>query len=293
VKTSTLLVNIAFLITFGNPQLIAQKDHKYPSKIVKSKDWVSLLDQNLSQWEVWTGVPEPSVQNLPASYQKDENGENKTPIGLGDPMGIFKVTEDENGELILNISGEVYAGLTSKKDYANYHLTFLFKWGEKKYEPRLERKRDNGLLYHCHGEHGAFWDVWKSSLEYQIQEGDFGDLYKLAGAKADVTVDEEGKWNADASELSKGVRTIRKVDGESPHGQWSRIDLYVLEDSSVHVVNGNVVMALKNAISKDGSKLDAGQIQLQSESAECYMKDIQLRPISKFPGWIKKETGLN
>lgn len=291
-KTSTLLVNIAFLITFGNPQLTAQKDHKYPSKIVKSKDWVSLLDQNLSQWEVWTGVPEPSIQNLPAGYQKDENGENKTPIGLGDPMGIFKVTEDENGELILNISGEVYAGLTSKKDYANYHLTFLFKWGEKKYEPRLERKRDNGLLYHCHGEHGAFWDVWKSSLEYQIQEGDFGDLYKLAGTKADVTVDEEGKWSANSSELSKGVRTIRKIDGESPNGQWTRIDLYVLEDSSVHIVNGKVVMALTNAISKNATKLDAGQIQLQSESAECYMKDIQLRPISRFPRWIKKETGL-
>ena len=291
-KTSTLLVNIALIVIFGSPQLSAQKKHKHPNKTVRSNDWVSLLDQNLSQWEVWTGVPEPSVENLPTGYQKDKNGENKTPIGLGDPMGIFKVTEDENGALILNISGEVYAGLTSKKDYANYHLTFLFKWGEQKYEPRLERKRDNGLLYHCHGEHGAFWNVWKSSLEYQIQEGDFGDLYKLAGVKADVTVDEEGKWNADASELSKGVRTIRKVDRESPHGQWSRIALHVLEDSSVHVVNGNVVMALKNAISKDGSKLDAGQIQLQSESAECYMKDIWIRPISKFPRWIKKKTGF-
>jgi len=291
-KINTLLLSVAFLMTFGNDHLVAQKNFKGPSKKVRSKDWISLLDQYLTKWEVWTGVPEPSVQNLPAGYQKNENGENKTPIGLGDPMGIFKVTKDENGELILNISGEVYAGLTSKKDYANYHLTFLFKWGEKKYEPRLERKRDNGLLYHCHGEHGAFWDVWKSSLEFQIQEGDVGDLYKLAGTKADVTVDEGGKWNADASELSKGVRTIRKIDAESPHGQWTRIDLYVLEDSSVHIVNDNLVMAITNAISREGAKLDSGQLQIQSESAECYMKEIYIRPISKFPRWIKKETGL-
>lgn len=291
-KTSILLVCIAILMAFTSVQLFAQKDLKYPIQQVKSKDWVPLLDEELSQWEVWTGVPEPSVQNLPENYQKDENGENKAPLGLGDPMGIFGVTRDENGALILNISGEVYAGLTSKKEYANYHITFLFKWGEKKYAPRLDRKRDNGLLYHCHGENGAFWDVWKSSLEYQIQEGDFGDLYKLAGTKAEVTVDEEGKWNSDASDLSRGVRSIRKVDSESPYGQWTRIDLYVLEDKAVHVVNGKVVLALTNAISKDGTKLDSGQIQLQSESAESYMKDIYIRPISEFPKWIKKETGL-
>lgn len=291
-KTTTRVLYAAFLVLIGNQLLHCQKLYTEPAKKVKSKHWVSLLDKELSQWEVWTGVPEPSVQNLPSSYQQDENGENKTPIGLGDPMGIFKVTEDEIGELILNISGEVYAGLTSKKDHSNYHLTFLFKWGEKKYEPRLERKRDNGLLYHCHGEHGAFWNVWKSSLEYQIQEGDFGDLYKLAGAKADVTVDEEGKWTADATELSTGVRTIRQLDAESPHGKWTRIDLYVLEDSAVHLVNGKVVLALTNAISKEGNKLDNGQIQLQSESAECYMKDIQMRPISKLPRWITKVIGV-
>lgn len=288
-KTTTFLWYPIFLLVLGNQLVRAQKDPTYPSKAVQSKDWVSILDKDLSQWEVWTGVPEPSVKNLPDSYQKGEDGENLAPIGLGDPMDIFTVTTNDKGTFVLNISGEVYAGLTSKKEYANYHLTLLFKWGEKKYEPRLDRKRDNGLLYHCHGEHGAFWDVWKSSLEFQLQEGDFGDLYKLAGTKAKVTVDQEGKWSPKESALSKGVRTIRKLDAESPHGQWTRIDVYVLGDSAVHVVNGEVVMALSNAISKEGKKLDAGQIQLQSESAECYMKDVKIRPISKFPAWITKK----
>ncbi|CAN0573521.1 unnamed protein product, partial [Ectocarpus sp. 12 AP-2014] len=236
--------------------------------------------------------PEPSVKNLPADYTKDENGENKVPIGLGDPMGIFKVTKNKNEELVLNISGEVYAGLTSKKDYSNYHITLLFKWGEKKYEPRLNRKRDNGLLYHCHGEHGAFWNVWKSSLEYQIQEGDFGDLYTLAGTKATIPIDYEGKWSPDSKKLNETIRTIRKVDAESPNGQWTRVDLYVVGDSAVHVTNGQVVMALTHAKNGNGKKLDAGQIQLQSESAACYMKDIYIRPISKFPKWVTKQAGF-
>jgi len=254
----------------------------------ESKDWVPLLDTELTQWEVWTGVPEASVENLPPSYKKDENGVNKDPIGLGDPMDIFKVVRNKDGDLVLHISGEVYAGLTSLKTYSNYHLTLLFKWGEKKYEPRLARKRDNGILYHCYGEHGAFWNVWKSSLEYQIQEGDFGDLYTLAGTKANITIDDDGKWNSNSEKINKTIHTIRKEDAESPNGEWSRLDLYVLEDSAVHVTNGKVVMALTDAKTINGEKLHSGQLQLQSESAECYMKDINIRPISKFPKSIKK-----
>ncbi|MEM8765683.1 MAG: DUF1080 domain-containing protein [Bacteroidota bacterium] len=283
---------IVLLLVLGSQYAFAQKDFKTPSKKVKSKDWISLLDEDLSQWEVWTGVPEPSVKNLPSDYQRSKEGKNENPIGLGDPMGIFKVTGQDKGELVLNISGEIYAGLTSKKEYANYHLTLLFKWGEKKYEPRLERKRDNGLLYHCHGEHGAFWNVWKSSLEFQIQEGDFGDLFKLAGTQARVTVDNQGVWDPNSQKNNQGVRTIRGMDAESPNGQWTRVDLYVLQDSSIHLTNGKVVMALTNAKSKKGKKLTKGQLQIQSEGAECFIKDVCIRSIDGFPDSIKKLAGL-
>lgn len=287
-KIATIHVSITIFLVFGFQNTFAQKEFQSPSKKLRSNDWVSLLDKDLSQWEVWTGIPEPSVKKLPLNYQKNQNGENEAPMGLGDPMKIFTVTE-EDGELVLNISGQIYAGLTSKKEFANYHLTLLFKWGERKYEPRLERKRDNGLLYHCHGEHGAFWEVWKSSLEFQIQEGDFGDLYTLASTKAKVTVDEEGKWSAGSTILNPGIRTQRKIDAESSHGEWTRIDLYVIDDKSVHLTNGIVVMALTEAKSKQGEKLVSGQLQLQSEAAECYMKDIQIRSIKKFPKWIQKQ----
>lgn len=268
------------------------QENPYPDKL-KSKEWKSLLDKELSQWEVWTGVPEPSVKNLPKNYKKEINGDHKQPVGLGDPMGVFKVVQEEHEDLILNISGEVYAGLTSRKVYSNYHITLLFKWGEKKYEPRLDRKRDNGLLYHCYGEHGAFWNVWKRSLESQIQEGDFGDLYLLGGTKAKVKVNEEKVWDPKFENLSKEGRVIKSVDMESPKGEWTRVDLYVLDDRSVHVINGTVVLALTDARTHEGKVLSSGQIQIQSEGAECFMKDIHIRPITKFPDAIEKAAGFN
>jgi len=106
-----------------------------PSKITKSKDWELLLDKELSQWEIWTGVPHKSVKNLLASYEIPENGIPVKPIGLDNSLEVFNVVEDENGALVLHISGLLYAGLTSKKDYKNYHLTMLFKWGEKNMLP--------------------------------------------------------------------------------------------------------------------------------------------------------------
>ncbi|SDW28727.1 protein of unknown function [Lutibacter oricola] len=261
-----------------------------PSKKIASKKWQPLLDKNLSKWEIWTGVPDPSVKNLPASYVIPEDGKPVDAIGLNNEMNVFSVSLDKDGTPILNISGEVYAGLTSKKEYANYHLTMLFKWGEKKWAPRLEAKRDCGLLYHCYGEHGAFWNVWKSCLELQIQEGDMGDLYCLAGTKSKVSADKTNHWDPKGERISKTAK--RSVDAESPNGKWTRIDLYVVDDVAIHVVNGHVVLALKDAITNKGEKLNKGQIQIQSEGAECYAKEIFIRPLKKFPKKIKKVAGF-
>lgn len=285
----TIMVFCCFMVS---TTLFSQenKNLKYPSKKVNSKDWVQLLDKDLSNWEVWTGVPEPSVKNLPSSYVVPEDGKPVDPIGLDNTMEVFTVSIDDEGQPMLNISGEVYAGLTSKKEYANYHLTMLFKWGEKKWEPRLEAKRDCGLLYHCYGEHGAFWNVWKRCLELQIQESDMGDLYCLAKTGAKVAADETNHWDPKSENISKTAK--RAMDAESPKGEWTRIDLYVIEDSAIHVVNGQVVLALKEAYTHENKKLSSGQIQIQSEGAACYAKDIAIRPIKKFPTKIKKSAGF-
>ncbi|RAJ15943.1 hypothetical protein [Arenibacter echinorum] len=75
---STLI--LAFIIAFTNPKLFSQNDVDTSKKKVTSKEWSLLLDESLSQWEVWTGVPEPSVKNLPPNYKKKGQGKNKTAI---------------------------------------------------------------------------------------------------------------------------------------------------------------------------------------------------------------------
>jgi hypothetical protein len=58
----------------------------------------------------------------------------------------------------------------------------------------------------------------------------------------------------------------------------------------VHIVNGKVVMALRNARyrQKDGEgerfiPMTGGTLQIQSEAAEVFYKDIEIRRIEAMP----------
>ena len=60
----------------------------------------------------------------------------KSRVNNNDPLNVFS-TKDIDDETILHMSGEILSGLTSKEEYENYHLKLEFKWGEKKWEPRM------------------------------------------------------------------------------------------------------------------------------------------------------------
>ena len=205
---------------------------------------------------------------------------------------------------MLCISGEIYGALTTKKEYENYHLKLQFKWGEKVWEPRLLRERDNGLLYHCTGPHGKFWNVWMQSQEFQVQEGDMGDYYALAGTIIDIPSNKKegekefdylknGKLNTFSSAVKKFPAHCNKgFDNEKPHGEWNTLELICFEGISLHIVNGKAVMALFNSRHKnlDGEivPLQKGRIQIQSEAAEAYYKNIEIKAINKIPNKYKK-----
>lgn len=259
-----------------------------------SDDWEPLLDENLTQFEVWMGIPHSSVEGLPEGTYQSGNVHTGTPMGLGaDVKGVFKMIEIE-GEPVLHISGEIYGGLTTLKAYENYHLSVQMKWGDLKWAPRANALRDNGILYHCYGEHGAFWSTWKSSLEYQVQESDMGDFIQLAGAKAEIRcIKLEGAERPRFDPFSEDYRggyihAYPEVD--APHGEWNQLDLYVLGNDAIHVVNGTVVMVVENAMQRDRSPLVRGQLQIQSEGAEVFYKDLKLRSIDAFPDAIRSQV---
>ena len=59
----------------------------------------------------------------------------------------------------------------------------------------------------------------------------------------------------------------------------------------VFLSNGKVNMVLHNTRQKTAhgpAPLAKGQIQIQSEAAEVYYRDIKIRPIKKFPAAFQK-----
>lgn len=245
------------------------------------------------------GVPHSSVTGLPEGTPQSDDLDKGIPLGLGkDPKHVFSVIE-ENGKPVLKITGEIYGGLTTLKEFENYHFSCEVKFGDKKWEPRLQLPRDSGVLYHCSGKHGAFWNVWMRSPEYQVQEKNLGDLYLLAGVDADVpTIPIPNpkpavpavRWNP-AQPFTKAPGSAeRSVNHENPHGEWTTAEFYVLGSQAIHLVNGKVVLSLDKLRLFDGTPVTRGKLQIQSEAAEIYYRNMRLRPITVFPPKILAES---
>lgn len=266
-----------------------------------NKEWVNLLDKNLSQWEIYQSFKFTTSFN--GQIPKDEKGNLIEPVGYKkNNSGVFTVDE-VNGEPVLHITGEIYGCVFTRQEFENYHLTLKVKWGDKKLEPRTEKLKDSGLLYHSIGECGVdYWRSWMLSQEFQIMEGHMGDHWGIANSAIDVRAFiPEGKMNTVASEkqafLPIGPGTgldgfcLRSADYESPAGEWTTLELICFGDKSVRIVNGQMVMVLQNSrYVKDGKSipLTKGKIQLQSEAAEVYFKDIRIKSIEKLPEGYSK-----
>ncbi|MEO9803600.1 MAG: DUF1080 domain-containing protein [Reichenbachiella sp.] len=258
--------------------------------------WVNLLDNELSQWDTYLSYKHQV--GYKGEEPKDKDGNIIEPIGLNpDGYDVFTVIED-NGEPVLKVSGEIYGCVFTKKDYANYHLRLKMKWGEKKWSPREDLLKDSGILYHSIGPLGAeHWRTWMLSQEFQIMEGHMGDYWNQAASAIDIRAFiPEYIMNpvADQSQpflpLGMGEEIqgfcLRNGNHEDPSGEWNTLELICFEGKSLHIVNGEVVMILKNSryvIDGKSIPLTKGKIQLQSEAAEVYFKDIEIRTLDTMP----------
>ncbi len=147
-----------------------------------AEPWTPLDD--LKSWDTFLGKPH-KLTEVPGQ-RRNEQGEYVDVVGVNrDPKGVFSVVLGGRRAAI-RISGEIYGALTTRAEYENYHLRFEFKWGEARWPPREQAIRDSGCCYHCVGPHGASYGFWMRSCEFQIQEGDCGDFYSLAGAIVDA-----------------------------------------------------------------------------------------------------------
>lgn len=224
-----------------------------------------------------------------------------------DPFRVFSVVDQIDGAPAIRISGEYFGGLTTRQNYANYHLIVECRWGEITWKEKKDAARDSGILIHGNGADGSYMDKafngpWMRSIEYQIIEGGMGDMLVLGGYEADGSItrsqlsttvnkdrDEEWVWDP------QGMRKIfnegrinwfgRDVDWsdtlgfrgnrdlESPLGQWTRLEAICRGNTLTYLVNGTVVNEAQDL------DLSSGKILFQSEGAEIYFRRIDLNPL--------------
>ncbi|HEV7349820.1 DUF1080 domain-containing protein [Telluribacter sp.] len=233
--------------------------------------WQSLFNgKNLRGWGTYL---------LPSRAAADQ-----TPIGLNkDPHGVFKV---ENG--MIRVSGQDWGGVFTEQSYGNYHLRYQVKFGKEKWAPRQNAVADGGLLFHCSLPYDYGSKCWMRSIEMQIQETDIGDYHnvgagvpQLAFSPAKDDADEVNQYDPLAPLQPTDKRVFRSGNFESAPDQWTTGELVARGADAVFIVNGFVVNRLYNIYRADlQEQTTGGQIQFQSEGAEHFLRNIELRPVN-------------
>jgi hypothetical protein len=255
-----------------------------------NNDWQSLFNgKDLSGWDTYIG---PSFDSINGKRDTTSPGLNN------DSLKVFSVAQ-EDGQPALRVSGERFGGVSTQEEFENYHLKLEFKWGSLTWPPRKDKKRDSGVLYHAVGVHGADFGFWMRSQEFQVQEKDCGDYWGVAGGIFDIPVtmidstnyqyDASGKLITFSATSPQGRHCIKNPDAENPTGEWNSLEVYCYGDTSVHVVNNHVVMVLYHSRQADNGKetaLKKGKLQLQSEGAEIFYRNIAIQSIKKIPSGV-------
>jgi hypothetical protein len=184
----------------------------------------------------------------------------------------------------------------TRNDYSDYVLHLEYKWGDKKFAPRMARLKDGGIVFHTYQN---VENSWPHGIECQIEDSDVGDLW-LISSQADVATkatsyhpqpdplqDGAPYYAPDGQGTSYGgqgkyVRIRHSADDEKPG--WNSVDVVVRGDSAVYLVNGQVEMRITNmkkwdAASNSWVRLDRGKILFQAEFAEIYYRNIKIRPV--------------
>ncbi|MEP7252594.1 MAG: DUF1080 domain-containing protein [Ginsengibacter sp.] len=256
-------------------------------KIFSQSKHVALYNgKDLTGWDTYIGPP------------LDDSGKklSETPIGLNkDPNHVFTIVT-QDGENVIRISGENWGGIATLKEYSDFHLRLLFKWGTLTWGQKKKKNKDSGLLYFATGEHGADYGAWMRSQEFQIEESNSGDYWGVAGGTQDIPAilnsdseyvfDPSGELHTFSANSKFGRHCKKRGDAERPSGQWNTVDLYCHGDTSVHMINGKVMMVLYHSGQMENGQpipLVRGKIQIQSEGAEVFYKNIVIERIDEIP----------
>jgi len=184
----------------------------------------------------------------------------------------------------------------TREEHSDYVLHLEYKWGDKKFAPRMQRLKDAGLIFHTYEN---VENSWPHGIECQIEDKDVGDLW-IISSQADVATksvapaagpdplqDSSPYYASDGQVATYGdhnkyVRIRHSENLEKPG--WNSVDVVVRGDSAVYLVNGQANMRVTrmkkwDAASGIWAKLDRGKILFQAEYAEISYRNIKIRPV--------------
>ncbi|MFY7834941.1 MAG: 3-keto-disaccharide hydrolase [Novosphingobium sp.] len=240
----------------------------------------------------------PDAGWKPLFNGKDLSGWTFFQDGVGDRDRDGAVAVEHG---MLHILGPRYHGpaaagmgyLATAQEYENYHLSLEYRWGPRRYEPRLNWKRDSGILYHVAP--GREF-LWPDCVEYQIMEHSTGDAIPV-NHRAIQAISMGGlpAWpnnfafnNQYAPQINAGsnLRQMIKAEGVFDNlDGWNTVELIAKGDSAAHIVNGRLITALYGLQSQDSAdrshyvRLSKGRILLQIECAEIMFRNVKIRSL--------------
>ena len=122
---------------------------------------------------------------------------------------------------------------------------------------------------------GDYWCIANSAADIRATHAATDDTLRYAPAAAPVAMGNGGPHFCYALPTPT-----------APASEWTELELINVNGQSVHLVNGRVVLAVNHSsFVTQGQRqpLTHGKIQLQSEAAEVFYKDIMLRPLAAMP----------
>ena len=221
-----------------------------------------------------------------------------------DPRKAFTVADG-----MLHFSGDGLGAIVTNKRYRDYHLVLEYKFGHRTWHDRVNNARDSGLLVHSNGKDGAYDGTWMPAIEVQIIEGGVGDFVPVPGSGLDgkpVPIaytcnvgrnsDNEVIWKPDGPREVFKPGNLKRVnwfgrdpdwkdekgfrgpqDKDSPHGEWTRLDVICDGGHITTYVNGAQVNEAFDVSPQEG------RLQLQTELAEIFFRRWELWPLDKAP----------
>jgi hypothetical protein len=214
---------------------------------------------------------------------------SKTADGAPPPGSLFAVERGVIHAYPTQAAGseQPNAYLETNAEYQDYVISLEYRWGEKKFAPRLNLVRDAGLLYHVHRERPA---DWPAAAEAQIQEGDVGDSGAVSSQLASCVDPRTGRY---ALPENGGVPVVVGHDGKfertrhnkvNEYPGWNTLQVIVRGDRATHVVNGVTNLRVHDIKGWNGNEwlpVTKGRIALQAESAEIFYRNIRIRPLTE------------